>query len=170
MLIYLVGYMGSGKTTAGLKLAVKMGYAFADLDVMIENKYKITIGQFFSKYGEPVFRKIERETLIDTFSYTQSVIATGGGTPCFSDNMDLINKHGISVYIKMPVKALEQRLLFSKKKRPLFAGKSDNEILDLIKQQMIIREPYYLKSGLITDGINLDTGLLLQSIGNLIKK
>jgi shikimate kinase len=164
MLIYLTGYMGSGKTTAGLKLAVKMGYAFADLDVMIENKYKITISRFFSKYGEPAFRKVEREMLVETFSYNNTVIATGGGTPCYADNMELINQHGISVYIKIPEKALFQRLLNSKKKRPLLVGKTDEDILEYIRQQMIIREPFYLKSCLTADGIDIDIQQLIENI------
>ena len=169
MLIYLTGYMGSGKTTAGLKLAVKMGYAFADLDVMIENKFKITINKFFTKYGEPAFRKIEREMLIETFSYTNTVIATGGGTPCFADNMEIINKNGISVYIKIPEKALFQRLLNSKKKRPLLMGKTDEEILDYIKHQLIVREPFYLKSCLTAEGIDMDIQQLIESINNYVQ-
>jgi len=164
MLIYLTGYMGSGKTTAGLKLAVKMGYVFADLDVMIENKFKITISQFFSKYGELAFRKVEREMLVETFSYNNTVIATGGGTPCYTDNMDMINQHGISVYIKVPEKALFQRLLNSKKKRPLLVGKTDAEIQEYIRQQMIIREPFYLKSCLSADGIDMDIQQLIENI------
>ncbi len=166
MLIYLTGYMGSGKTTAGLKLAVKMGYAFADLDVMIENKFKVTISQFFAKYGEPVFRKVEREMLMDTFSYNNTVIATGGGTPCYTDNMELINQYGVSVYIKVPEKALFQRLLNAKKKRPLLLGKTDEEILEYIKQQMFIREPYYLKSCLTAEGIDIDINSLAENISN----
>jgi shikimate kinase len=168
MLIYLTGYMGSGKTTTGLKLAVKMGYTFADLDVMMENKYKITISGFFTKYGEPTFRKIERETLIETFSFSNTIVATGGGTPCFEDNMELINKNGISVYIKMPEKALIQRLLNSKKKRPLLLGKTDDEIREYIQKQMILREPFYLKSCLTTDGIDIDVNGLAQRIINYI--
>jgi shikimate kinase len=168
MLIYLTGYMGSGKTTAGLKLAVKMGYAFADLDVMIENKFKITISQFFSKYGEPAFRKVEREVLIETFSYNNTVIATGGGTPCYTDNMELINQHGVSVYIKIPEKALFQRLFNSKKKRPLLLGKTDEEILEYIRYQMTIREPFYLKSCLTAEGIDINITGLAESISNYV--
>ena len=168
MLIYLTGYMGSGKTTAGLKLAVKMGFAFADLDVMIENKFKITISQFFSKYGEPAFRKVEREVLIETFSYNNTVIATGGGTPCYTDNMELINQHGVSVYIKIPEKAIFQRLLNSKKKRPLLLGKTDEEILDYIRLQMVIREPFYLKSCLTAEGIDININGLAESISNYV--
>jgi shikimate kinase len=164
MLIYLTGYMGSGKTTNGLKLAVKMGYTFADLDVMIENKYKVTIGQFFLKYGEPAFRQIERETLMETFSFNNAVIATGGGTPCFADNIDIINKNGISVYIKLPEKAIYQRLIHSKKKRPLLMGKTDEEIMDHIIQQMKVREPFYLKSCLNAEGINFDILKLIDDI------
>lgn len=164
MLIYLTGYMGSGKTTAGLKLAVKLGYTFADLDVMIENRFRISISQFFEKYGEAAFRKAEREVLMETTSFTDTVIATGGGTPCYLDNMDLINLNGISVYIKMPESAILQRLTNAKKKRPLLAGKSDEEIRAFISRQMAVREPYYMKSCLVTDGIDLDILKLIDDI------
>ena len=164
MLIYLTGYMGSGKTTAGLKLAVKLGYTFADLDVMIENRFKVTISQFFEKYGEAAFRKVEREVLTETFQFTNTVIATGGGTPCYQDNMDLINLNGISVYIKMPESAIFQRLTSAKKKRPLLAGKSEEEIREFISRQMAVREPFYMKSCLVTDGIDIDIMRLIDDI------
>jgi shikimate kinase len=169
MLVYLTGYMGSGKTTTGLKLAVKMGYAFADLDVMIETKFKITIGQFFINYGEPAFRKVEREMLIETFSYSNTVIATGGGTPCYANNMDIINQNGISVYIKIPEKALLNRLLNAKKKRPLLLGKTDEEILEYIKHQMTVREPFYLKSCLTAEGIDIDIMQLIENIHHYVQ-
>jgi shikimate kinase len=81
MLTYLTGYMGSGKTTAGKKLADRLGYTFIDLDKYIENKYRITIPHLFARYDEGAFRKLEKETITETFKLKNAVISTGGGTP-----------------------------------------------------------------------------------------
>jgi len=132
MLVYLIGFMGSGKTTVGKKLAGKLGYDFIDLDEMIEKKYRITINNIFNKFDENAFRLIEQETLTETFKLKNTVISTGGGTPCFFNNMQLINKYGISVYLKMHKQSLYDRLINSKTKRPLLTEKTPNEILNYI--------------------------------------
>jgi shikimate kinase len=94
--VYLIGFMGSGKTTVGRKLAKKLDHPFIDLDETIENRYRISIPTIFSKYDEKVFRKIEHETLKSLLHLQNHVISTGGGTPCFFNNIDLINENGIS--------------------------------------------------------------------------
>jgi len=170
MLIYLIGYMGSGKTTVGKKLAAKMDYSFLDLDKMIEHKFKITIPDLFAKYDEKTFRKLEQETLLDTFTLANTVISTGGGTPCFYDNMELINKNGLSVYLKMHPKSLYERLIKSKKKRPLLANKSTEEILKHISMQVIERESFYLQSNLMIKGESMDIRKLVESITNHMKQ
>lgn len=164
MLIYLIGYMGSGKTTVGKKLAVRLGYSFLDLDKKIENKYKISIPDLFTKYDEDIFRKLEQETLHDTINLTNTVISTGGGTPCFYNNMELINKHGLSVYLKMHPKSLCDRLIKSKKKRPLIANKSPKEIMDHITNHLSEREFYYNQSTMTIKGESLDIAELSKSI------
>jgi len=170
MLIYLVGYMGSGKTTVGQMISWKLGYSFIDLDSMIEEKYKITIASFFSKFDEKVFRKVENETLKDTILMKDTVVSAGGGTPCYFDNMEIINKSGISVYLKTSVETLHQRLFSSKKKRPLLAGKTSPAIMDHIKTQLAIREPYYLQSKIIADVNSLDIDALIKTIFNFTKE
>jgi len=170
MLIYLIGYMGSGKTTVGKKLAARLCYSFLDLDKKIENKYKITIPNLFTKYDEETFRKLEQETLHDTINLTNTVISTGGGTPCFYDNMELINKNGLSVYLKMHPKSLYERLIKSKKKRPLLANKSPEEIMEYIGKQVSERESFYLQSNLVIKGESMDISKLVESITNHMKQ
>jgi len=164
MLIYLIGYMGSGKTTAGRKLARRLGYNFIDLDLMIENDYKISIPSLFQKYDENAFRKIEHETLKKTFSFKNTVISTGGGTPCFFNNIEMINENGISVYLKMNINSLYDRLIKSKKKRPLLTDKSPTEIFEFIEKQLKSREPFYNKSSIEVKGESIDLGNLVEII------
>lgn len=159
--------MGSGKSTIGYKLAKNLNYAYVDLDYLIEEKYRITIPDLFAKYDEGAFRKLEKETLQETFDLSTTVISTGGGTPCFYENMKLINKNGLSVYIKLNPITLNERLLKSKKKRPLIAKKTPEEILEHINIQLAAREFYYNQSKMIIDGLSIDIDQLSNSIKNL---
>ena len=162
--------MGSGKTTIGKKLATKLGFLFIDLDKLIENKYRITIPDIFNRYDENAFRLIEHNTLQETFTFDNVVISTGGGTPCFFDNMELINQQGISVYIQMNEKSLFNRLINSKKKRPLLVDKNPEEIKSHISKQLAEREPYYEQSKLIIKGESLDINALFDKIMRYIKR
>ena len=170
MRIYLIGYMGSGKTTIGKKLATRLGFLFIDLDRLIENKYRISIPDIFNRYDEDAFRMIEHQSLQETFTYSNAVISTGGGTPCFYNNMELINQHGFSVYIQMHKKSLYDRLLNSKKKRPLLADKSAEEIMDHINKQLAEREPYYQQSKLSVKGESMEIKTLVDLISIHMKK
>ncbi len=160
--IYLIGFMGSGKTTAGKRLARALDYAFTDLDSMIEERYHVTIPSLFEKYDEHAFRTLEHETLKDTLTLPRHVIATGGGTPCFFNNMELINGSGISVYLRLSPASLHQRLLNSKKKRPLIQRHPPAEVLDYIKRTLDERDPYYLRAHHIVKGEDLDIGALCR--------
>jgi shikimate kinase len=146
MKIYLIGYMGSGKTRFGKSLSVRTGYPFIDLDALFEERYKITVFDFFEKYNEESFRKIERELLLETLTYPDSIIATGGGTPCFFDNMEVIKKNGISIYLKLELIALVNRLASVRKKRPLLKDKSPEELETFIRQQIAEREVFYCQA------------------------
>jgi shikimate kinase len=170
MRIYLTGYMGSGKSTIGKKLANKLGFLFIDLDSLIENKYRITIPDIFNRYDEDAFRLVEHQTLQETFTYSNAIISTGGGTPCFYNNMELINQNGLSVYIQMRERSLYDRLINSKKKRPLLDDKSPEQIMAHIKKQMTEREPYYLQSKLVIKGESLDMNFLVELISMHMKK
>ena len=166
MLIYLVGYMGSGKTTVGKKLAKKLGFRFIDLDDMIERKYRIEVSGFFQKYDENSFRKIEHDTLAQTFQFSDTIIATGGGVPCFFDNMESINKIGNSIYIEMSSLSLFHRLNNSKRPRPLVQDKSHEELKQFIKGHLKERLPYYSKAHITINGENLDMDNLVEKIIN----
>jgi shikimate kinase len=162
--IYLIGFMGGGKTTAGKKLARLCGREFIDLDAMIEGKYRITIPDLFERYDEAAFRKVEHETLKQTFLLQNQVISTGGGTPCFYNNMDLINANGVSIYLKMHPRSLYNRLMNSRKKRPLLDKKSPEEILAFIEDALVRREEYYNRAHYVVRGEDLDLQELLDII------
>lgn len=170
MLIYLVGYMGSGKTTVGKKIARKLGYDFTDLDQLIEETYNYTIPDIFNQFDEHAFRLLEQKTLHTTFGFKNTVIATGGGAPCFYDNMEQINKHGISIYLSMSTAALVNRLLSAKKKRPLILEKNREEVMEFIKGHLKERKAYYQKATIHVDGVNFQTDALYREINGFIKK
>ncbi len=164
MLIYLIGYMGCGKTTAGEKLASRLGYEFIDLDSVIEKEQNQTISEIFKTKGQDAFRLMEREALKKTFSLTDTIVSTGGGAPCFFNNMDEMNKHGKTIYIELTPKALVSRLVSAKDKRPLISEKSDIDLLVFIKEELAKREPFYNKSQLKISGL----GLIPKTIEELI--
>jgi shikimate kinase len=167
--IFLVGYMGSGKSTLGKKLARKMQYSFVDLDKFIEKKFSRKISDIFSYEGEDAFRIMEREALEEVVKLDKVVISLGGGTPCFFDNITLIQKNGISVYLKMPATALLNRLQNAKLERPLLKGMRENEKMEFIQQQLGERERFYLRTHLIFNGINPNVDVLLEQIRELAK-
>lgn len=151
MLIYLVGYMASGKTYTGPRLARALGYDFADLDQEIETHYKISIRDFFSKYGEDQFRKAERIMLEKTIHLQNTVVSTGGGTACFYDNMKLMNNSGLTVYLRQSTDTLVNRLKHSRKPRPL-ADNSDEEALrSQIISHLDMRIAFYEQARIIVD-------------------
>lgn len=163
MKIFLVGYMGSGKTTAGKKLASLLDYTYIDLDSMIESETDHTIPEWFSQ-GEHKFREIETLVLHQTADFKNSVISTGGGTPCFNENMVWMKEQGITVYLKMSAGALFHRLIYSKKERPLLAGKSDVELMEFITESLKEREFFYSQAHYTINGENLDVKELLEMI------
>ena len=143
MLIFLVGYMGCGKTTFGRKLATKLDWQFADLDELIEERYKISIHDFFAKYGEESFRRIENMMLRELLTKHRIIVSTGGGTPCFYNNMELMNRYGVTIFLNTPVPVLVQRLLNGKRKRPLVMGLGIDELIMKINQHLAQRIGYY---------------------------
>jgi len=164
MRIYLIGFMGSGKTTVGKKLANKLGYGFADLDHMIELKCKASVATLFEKYDEHAFRILEHETLTGTAGMNRTVIATGGGTPCFYDNLSWMKAHGITVYLKLEPGILSHRLQASRKVRPLLKGKTETELQAYVITKLAEREPFYRQADITIRGENLDVNLLLSEI------
>ena len=154
--IFLIGYMGAGKTTLGKWLAKVMNLEFLDLDDFIVARQHKTIKEIFAEVGEEGFRKIERRSLEEVAEYENVVISLGGGTPCFFDNMDVVNRAGTSVYLKPTEDVLLARLIKGKHKRPLLADKNDDEILQVIREQLAWREPYYLKASITFEASHLE--------------
>ncbi len=141
--IYLIGYMGVGKTTIGKKLAEYLGLSFIDLDKYIESKFRKSIPDLFESKGEDAFRKIEHNAIIDVSEFENIIISTGGGTPCFHNNMEIMNQTGVTVYIYADPHELAARLGASKNVRPIIVGKSKEELVPFIIDHLSEREQFY---------------------------
>lgn len=144
--IILVGYMGSGKSTLGKKLALKLKIPFIDSDVFIERNEGKTISEIFQEKGEEGFRKLETEFIHSLSTTEKYVLSVGGGTPCFNQNMDFLNVLGVTVYINKSPEILAKRLVKGQEKRPLIAGKSEEELIEFIDQNLKTREKFYKKA------------------------
>lgn len=155
MKIVLIGYMGSGKSSIGEKLATVLGFPFSDLDSEIEKQEGCSASEIFSKKGEIYFRKIENEVLKNTLSQTGNmVLATGGGTPCYADSMLFMTEQEevVAVYLKTPLDVLCKRLFKEKSNRPLIAHlKSKEELNDFIRKHLFERAFYYNKAQVIIE-------------------
>lgn len=141
--IYLLGFMGCGKSYIGKGLAQKLGWKFLDMDDFLEANEGMSISQIFAEGGEKLFRTLERNYLHATYDFTQTIIATGGGAPCFFDNIDWMNKNGQTVYLKTPVSVLVNRLEKETAHRPLLAGKTTDVLNQFITNKLAERSPFY---------------------------
>ena len=155
--IILIGYMGAGKTTIGKALSKELGIIFYDLDWYIENRMRKTVSQIFAERGEEGFRKIEYNMLHEVAEFEDVIISCGGGTPCFFDNMDYLNQQGQVVYLKAEPEVLYKHLLMAKVERPLIKGKSQEELLAFISDQLDRREPFYSKARYTLDVSLMDS-------------
>jgi shikimate kinase len=149
MRIYLIGFMGSGKSHTGKKLAELLKVPFFDLDQMIEDQQQKTISELFEKLGEDRFREIEQRTLHQTIAHKDAVISCGGGTPCFFDNMEWMNEHGVTIYLHTSEALLLERLIMERNKRPLLANSAGEELAGFINRLMEKRLPYYEQAQVI---------------------
>lgn len=166
--IVLMGFMGSGKTTLGRQVAGIMGYTFIDLDRFIETEEKRTISDIFNKEGEAAFRKTEEIALARILVHPRQVIAVGGGAPCQSCNMALIQEKALSVYLKVSGKELYRRLANSTTSRPLLSGKSEPEIRETISNLLAMRESYYLKANIVIESDSITAAAIIEKINSLI--
>lgn len=166
MKIFLIGFMGCGKSTLGKKLAVKLGYDFIDLDQQIEKNIGATIGDYFAGHGEAAFRKLESETLKNYDYPPNAVIATGGGTPVFFDNIEWMNENGLSMYIEMTPAALAKRLEGGKEKRPLLKDLNEAQLIAFIESKLSEREIFYKRATITINGINLSADTMRAVILN----
>lgn len=164
--VYLVGYMGAGKTTAAKRLANRLGWQHYDTDALFEEKFKISIDDFFHKYDEPLFRKLESQVLQSTENLENAIISTGGGTACFNDNMVWMNEHGTTVFLRISPVAAANRLSLSKKKRPLTENLSEAELTEYVQEHYASRLPFYEQAKICVKAENLDIENLIKLIQN----
>ncbi len=140
-LIFLIGFMGSGKSTIGKLLAEKLHFDFIDTDTMIEQREDMTIKAIFDKYGEDYFRDLEAVLLKEVSQRTKAVVSTGGGMPIYHNNIGLMNQHGTSIYLSLAANRIVERLE-NNDKRPLLQKKTSKEVADMLN----LRRSIYLKA------------------------
>ena len=166
MKIFLIGLPGSGKSTLGKKLSLELGYKFFDTDDEIIRLEKRTIEEIFANEGEVYFRKKENEILNHLLAEANAVISTGGGTPCFFDNIQVINNNGISIFLNIELDAVAGRLKKGKNNnRPMVAGKTDSELLEFLQNKHAERLPFYSKASIEIEDEKMSVGALV----NLLK-
>lgn len=162
--IFLIGFMGSGKSTVGRKLAARLGWSFIDLDDRIEEKAGMKIPEIFKEKGEAWFREMESTILHDLVNYTDFVISTGGGAPCYDDNMDFMLRSGLTVYLKLTPAQLKERLIKSKTVRPLLKNINASELINFISQKLQEREKWYSRASITIDGFEIDISHLISLV------
>ena len=146
MRIILIGFMGSGKSTLGKRIAYALSLPFKDSDHEIELIHGKTIPQLFEEYGEHGFRTIEKEFIKSLSNEESYVLSTGGGLPCFNETMKVLKELGTTIYLQRPAKELARRLINSKTERPLIKGKSFEELTAFIDETLTKREKFYLEA------------------------
>ncbi|MDR0699301.1 MAG: shikimate kinase [Tannerella sp.] len=146
--IFLVGYMGAGKTTIGKVLSRRMNFSYIDTDHYIERRYRKKVSDIFAAEGEMYFREMEHRILCEISEFENIVISTGGGLPCFNGNMEIMNNTGTTIYIDISVEELAARLRASKTVRPVLQNRSGNELIDFIRENLDKRRPFYEQAGI----------------------
>jgi len=163
-LIFLIGFMGCGKSTKAKQLANRLDCPVIDLDAEIVSKTGKSIAEYFAEFGESGFRNYESE-MLKTFEYPENcVVATGGGLPCFFDNMDWMNANGKTVYLQMEPNQLVSRL-HNRQKRPLIKDMDDEQLLEFIKMKLQERDPFYTKARIIVNAFDLE----IEKLETLLK-
>ena len=157
--VFLIGYMGCGKTTLGEVLARQLGCRFIDLDEFIEQRQGMTVVQIFDEMGENRFRELETEALHEVASMTDVIVGCGGGTPCHSDNMALMNQAGVTVWLTTSPERITARLLLpeQKCKRPKICHLPDEALLPMVEAELQARTPYYEQAQMQFDSTDIET-------------
>ena len=162
-IVFLIGFMGVGKTTLGKKLANRLNVPFIDIDTEIEKKNELSISYYFERFGESSFREEETKILEEVIrANNKAIVSVGGGLPCFNRNMERMNSAGITCYLRRPAKELFQRLKNAKTKRPLIANLNEVELLSFIEEKLTEREEFYLQSKIII-------GRDQQNVGSMVE-
>jgi shikimate kinase len=170
MKIFLIGFMGAGKSTFGKKLAAAMGYGFFDLDQEFEKRSGGSAADFISSNGESAFREMESVCLKSAHWAENSVIATGGGTPCFFDNLEWMKKNGLTIYLNVPEGVLMQRLSASPGQRPILGNREGEELKQHISRLLAGRKSYYEQADLTINREDLSVDKAKQMIGKWVTK
>ena len=168
MKVFLIGYMGCGKSTVGKKLAAKLNLLFIDFDDYIESKTARNIPEIFESEGEEKFRTLEKKYLEEIVQKENCVISLGGGTPCFNNNIELVNKNGISVYIEMTAEALAKRLIKARRKRPLIQGMNEVDLKFFIEANLEKRAPHYSHAKYTVKSENQTAEEVAEQISTLV--
>lgn len=164
MKIFLLGFMGSGKSHWARKLSKSLGLPLWDLDIEIEKEMGFTIAEIFTHKGEDHFRELERDHLHHIVNKTSFMLSCGGGTPCFFDNMKFMNENGLTVWLDAPVQVMANRLKRKKHKRPLLKGLDDDQLTAFVTQRLEERRSFYEQSQLIIDPVKYTVTSLTEKI------
>ncbi len=168
--IFLIGYMGAGKTTLGKAFAREMNLSFVDQDWYIEERFHKTVQEIFAERGEQGFRELERQMLHEIAEFENVVISTGGGAPCFFDNMDFMNQKGETVFLNVAPEVLFSRLKLASQNRPILRGKTNEELKAFIAKALEKRAPFYSKAKYIFNADELEDIYQIKSSVNKLKE
>ncbi len=165
MKIFLIGFMGCGKSTKAKQLANRLNCPVIDLDAVMVDEQGKTIAEYFAEHGEAAFRKLESETL-KQYNYPETcVVATGGGLPCFFDNMEWMNANGKTIYLQMTPPQLVSRL-HNREKRPLLKGMDDEQLLTFVEMKLTERNAFYTQAQLVVNAFDLEIEELISSLAH----
>ncbi|NOZ45651.1 MAG: shikimate kinase [Chlorobi bacterium] len=168
MIVFLIGFMGCGKTTLGKRIANKLNWQFIDLDTYIEKMQNATVSEIFQNEGEHKFRIYEQTALNEIIkTENKTIVSTGGGTPCIIENIELMNKNGTTIYLKASYSLLVNRLKNSKKTRPLIKSMNQVELPIFVLKKLAEREPFYKKAQYIVDTKSIELGAIVKLINEL---
>ncbi|TCS90446.1 shikimate kinase [Anseongella ginsenosidimutans] len=160
----MIGYMGAGKTTLGKPLAQQLALPFIDMDTVLEEREGKTITNLFEELGESGFREKERDILRNGIFPDAFVMATGGGAPCFFDNMDWMNHKGVTMYLRAHPKEIARRLEHEREQRPLLRSIKKEDLEEVIGQRLAVREKFYLQAQLVMENNELTVEQLLEAL------
>jgi shikimate kinase len=169
MNIYLIGFMGSGKSTAGKSIAALLQWKFADIDKLVEENAGMTVPEIFAAGGEDSFRMAEKKALTDVSHRTRTVVACGGGTPCSAENMEILKSTGVTVYLKVPAEVLVSRLRRSRNHRPLLSDADPDELNQRVLKMLESRATWYEQADLVIDGEQMTDEDMTSLIADVVR-
>lgn len=170
MKIFLIGFMGSGKTFVGKQLAAQLDIGFFDTDDMLEKHVGLTIPDIFKQFGEQVFRQMEQQILQGTSHLEYCIISTGGGLPCFDGNMQWMNENGLTIYLKTTPELIFQRLAVSAATRPLIADYDQEQLKQFISEKMTERSVFYAHAHLVYEQTATSEAQITEELRDYLKR